>query len=159
MKKILVAVMTILLVTGCSSKKEIDNQQLYQLYYDTLVKQSVYETKPANFSVSVTRSSIQEALYRYDIKIENPRIYMSNVQIFGYDPNFSEGQMLPSFNIFNKEKHDTLIPNQVASDYGYPKGIILSFESKLEKLDMGLMIRYSDEKEDNTTTEFIKIKY
>ena len=118
MKKILVVISLIILITGCSNEVQIDidtNVEDEKVAYldikDNLNKQEEFnkiEDIPCDIKMSVDRISEEEISYR--VIIDNPKSDMKNIEALLIHNNFTE-DIFPSIGLFD-DKQSLLVDNE-----------------------------------------------
>jgi len=142
MKKILVILITLLCLTGCSKDYKI--YKTYKNYYQDLLKTDIKSSTSENFNVQLVKNELEDDNYRYDIIIDNPKIEMRDIVALAIVDNgeFDKENMMPSLGIFD-DKY-SLIPNDIDLSQLKAKGLNLSIVLKEEKVQFKLFIEYTN---------------
>lgn len=151
MKKLLVVISLLILITGCSNEVEIeidnnleDNKVAYLDIKDNLSKQEKFNTLediPCDVKVSIDRINEEEISYR--IIMDNPKSNMHDIEALLIHNNFTE-DIFPSIGIFD-DKQSLLVNNEDVkgiSLVGYIETI-----KEIEELDLELRLwlKYKDD--------------
>lgn len=123
MKRIVIFVFCIFLITGCQT--DIDMQkQYYEEYKEKLNHEPVDSINNNECNVQFIVNQIKEDEYRYDIIIDDPKIAMYNIKAICKVKD-SDDMNLPSIGLLEKETY-SLVPNVVDKPNNIYKGINLS---------------------------------
>lgn len=158
MKLKIMLVALLLLVSACSkSTNVVEEQNLarYKAYYALIFDNDRFIREPQHFDLDVVFSEI-EGQYRYDIIVDNPRIAMYDVEIMVVEDDLgfqATRRMMPSFGIFESNKNN-MIPNQVDSENGYVKGMIVSGMLDKKVVELKIMVGWRDYSKLNSHREF-----
>lgn len=131
MKKVLLILVLILTLFGCSSqnKKDANPNERYFYIIDVLKEHDSFSTTSDYFDISVEMAKINEG-YRYYITIDNPKIAMYDIELLAIENDVDyTSNMAANVGIFEETQYN-MIPNQANVDKGYTKGIVASGVSK-----------------------------
>ena len=103
MKKILLVIMSLLILTGCSNENkevEIDDKyyKQYQKYEEKLNKAKDFETEITDFSIRLVVNETDQNEYRYDVIIDSPNVNMYYLQAIAKVEN-DENSSLPTLGV------------------------------------------------------------
>lgn len=155
MKRFLVLLICLILISGCSSSDEVSQDQM-NTYNDlvTSVNNNGGHNSymiPFNYELSVKKIS---SGYSYTLVINKPQIVMNNIQFIAINSEASKSDMAACIGVFDDEDI-SLIPNQSAPDKGYPAGIALNGVSKVADFNIYcLAIWYNDDNTEQTKAFF-----
>ncbi|QIK70421.1 hypothetical protein G7062_08960 [Erysipelothrix sp. HDW6C] len=121
MKKLILSLTLILLITGCSfGDRSLANERAkrYETNWESILDTEKFATKSNYFDVH-TEISQSGDIYNYEITIDNPQIAMYEVEVIVIENNapFTTEKMMPSAGIF--EGQYTMIPNQSRLEKGF----------------------------------------
>ena len=146
MKKILLIITLLFLLTGCTNeltKEEV----LYNDYVTELKTATNYETNlPFDLEIYVDKIIETEVMYR--VIIDNPKVSLRNIEALVIHDKHTE-DIFPSSGIF--ESKLSLIPGVINKSSNYVEGIILAgyipFEDELKNLNASfkLLFKYEDD--------------
>lgn len=157
MKKLLLGIIVLFLLSGCTFKKDDASAQInYQSYYQSILDNDKFVGYSNYYAVSAERMQADDGSYRYYIFIDHPQIAMYNIRVMAIEndvPYEENRKMTPSFGILEgKDYH--MIPYQINSEKGYVKGISISGDSDSEENNIKMVVVWTDEKH-NTYREYI----
>ncbi len=158
MKKLLLILLIIFLV-GCTSNKEPLDLSIYKEYYKEIDNNTYFSDSSNNYSIKYEVTQVDNGAYRYYIFIDQPQVAMYDCVILVRENNIkyeAQTKMMPSSGIFDNKY--SLVPNQIDTAGGYPKGIILSGEIDSEKIYLDILIQWNNYSRFNKTTEYIHIE-
>lgn len=156
MKKILLVLLSFLLL-GCSYKSEELDTTMYEEYYRTIDNNIDYDDK-LPFSYSFEYSQLQDGSYRYVVIIDNPEYSMYDCTLLIREDGITydnQKKMMPSSGIFDKKY--SLIPNQVDTAHGFPKGIALGGEVEEFPFTLDVMVEWFNNTQSKASRVFFKI--
>lgn len=150
MKKLILMLCFALLFSGCTSSVKSDEtterMNRYEAYYNSILDNERFVEETDYFDVEVVMNQLADGTYRYDIIIDNPTTAMYDVQavVVENDTIYTQMQnMSPSFGILDSSGY-AMIPNQVARDLGYVKGIVLSGVAEEPEVSLKLVVLWKD---------------
>lgn len=159
MRKLPVLILTaLLLMSGCSNgdTSDKDLKNTYNSFVDSILDNNGAQSKDIPFTHTLTVEKDSEGKYRYEIKIDDPRVAMYNIQMMVVDKNTS-GEYpfigLASDDVFH------MVPNQENKEKGFMKGIILGGTSDNAKLSLDIQVTWKDYAQVNTHTAFLHYDY
>lgn len=158
MKKIIVYLLMILLMTGCSNSSSVYNTKLqrYNAYYTTILNNDAFQAGSDHFDISSVISKLSETQYRYDVYVDGPRIAMYDVQIMVIENNQTleiSKSMMPTVGIFDDIEYD-LIPYQVNMSEGYVKGFNLNAVVANPSVSLKVLVVWKDYAKVNQYREY-----
>ncbi len=160
MKKILICIVFLFLLTGCSKIFEKENSKYYNNYLnfiELIESNDVFKNNSDFLDVSIESYKTNEG-YRYYIFIDNPKIEMYEVKAVAIIENQDyTSNMAGNFGIFEAKTYN-LIPNQVNSDSGYLKGFIISALSEKPEFKVKLIIQWKNFDLSIINQEFLEFK-
>ena len=146
MKKILVIIILIIALSGCSTN-ESDELKLYNSYVKEL-KQVEKSNNNIPFNINVYVDKIIETEVMYRVIIDKPQIPLRNIEtIVIHDKNTQD--IFPSSGIFDDKL--SLIPDVINKSSNYVEGIILigyiPYEKKKKNLNatFKVLVKYEDD--------------
>ena len=161
MKKALLVIIIIFMVTACSNNvieieiddKVEDNKLTYLNIKNNLDSQRVFnniEDIPCNINISIDKVKDEEISYR--IILDNPKLNMNNIQALLIHNKFSEN-IFPSIGLFD-DKASLIVGNEDV------KGIELvgyiETSKEMADLELRLWLKYNDD-ENNEHEIYYKI--
>ena len=157
MKKIIVILFLLCLVTGCSSKEisSVDAKQKYLSYIGVLEEQNIFSNGSEYFDVSCELSKIDKG-YRYFITIDKPRISMYDILTIAIEDGVDYTQTMAACSGIFDTKYN-MVPNQVKTDDGYAKGIVISGISDKPSTTVKLYVEYKNSDGSKTFSDFIEL--
>jgi len=156
MKKMLIFIFCCFLIIGCSSQKNLQQEQ-FDLYND--IKQQLISLKTNDqeydFSIRVIFSKLDEE-YRYDVVIDEPKVNMYQIRAMCYASE-NDQQMCPTIGLFDEEVFH-LKKDYIDKTKGFYKGVQLSGTS-----DQIIPVRvyvsyYLDEKLTQKVEKYIEVE-
>jgi uncharacterized protein YceK len=160
MQKLLKAILccSILTFSGCTKNTtDAAAQEEYQTYYNTVSENVSFADAAKNFTCELEMTQVEDGTYRYYVVIDHPVSAMYNIITIAVENDIKyddADKMMPSMGIFDDPK--SMIPGQVDTKNGFVKGIALSGESSESKINLKLLVQWTDKAEKTTTREFIK---
>lgn len=145
--------LSIYLLTGCTSNSETDaSYSLYLSYLETIDSNTSYQNGSAYYTISGELTVTEDGTYAYYLCIDEPTIAMLDIVIVAEDEDTdTSGTMMPSIGIYDGPYN--LVPNQVNTEDGYVKGLIVSGESDNDSVKLKMIVEWEDESL-NKTREF-----
>ena len=161
MRKIIIFLLSICLLSGCSKKlneQEQDSLTKYESYLNTLIEQERYSQNSYYYTISAVLNKLPDGTTRYDIFIENPQVAMYNVEILACvsGAKRTDETIYPSIGIFDEESY-TMIPYQSNPDENYIEAIALSGITMEETPVLNVLVSWKNYQNVTTTREFIKL--
>lgn len=151
MKKVVMVLASIALVTGCATEVEVgidknveENKITYLDIKDDLTNKNEFinsDELPCSITASVDRINEEEVSYR--VIIDNPSINMNNVEALLIHNNFSE-DIFPSIGIFDN-KESLLVGNEDLKGIELVGYIETTKKIKDLNLELKLWLKYIDD--------------
>lgn len=136
------------LLTGCLQQPKDEAFEraltLYESHYFSILDNDRFLNESNHFSFNVEKYELSSG-YRYDFIIDQPLIAMYDIVVVMVENNQdfeSLTTLSPSLGVFDTSIN--LVPNQVNSDKGFPKGILLSGVSSSPQLQLKVMVAWKD---------------
>lgn len=148
MKKIIVLILSLFLVSGCSGITTADKLELetYKSMYTDIFNATSFKTSSNYFSIGTSLTFLSEANYRYDVVIDAPKVAMYDVEILLIQDNgslvFSQ-TMMPSVGIF-EDKTYYMVPYQVNPKANFEKGFALNGISVSAPVRLKMAVSWKD---------------
>ena len=158
MKKILIVLLSVMLLSGCRGSNVISNGAKEE--YDDLIKliqeREDFADGSEFFDVTYDISKIEEG-YRFYIIIDNVRTAMYDITAVAVEKNvdYSE-RMAANIGIFEENEY-SLIPNQYNIDENFVKGINLSGTTDTAQPVLYLLVEWHKKDMSLSYREFIRI--
>lgn len=153
MKKIIILVLIVTMLSGCSKNNINIKKETYLKYVEELEKANTYtDIKDINFDLNISVDKINEEEISYRAIIDNPKENMYNIKALVIHDNFTD-EIFPSIGILD-EKLNLIVGNKEI------KGISLVGYIKTDKqiseldIDIKVYIEYTNE-----SNEKVKIYY
>lgn len=145
MKKILLVIMSLLILTGCSNENkevEIDDKyyKQYQKYEEKLNEAKDFETEITDFSIRLVVNETDQNEYRYDVIIDSPNVNMYYLQAIAKVEN-DENNSLPTLGVL-EENSFSLVPNVIDKEKGIYKGVNLSGITNKSEFNVYVYLTY-----------------
>ena len=157
MKKIGMLLCLTLLLSGCFQSMGGSEQQYnekYENFMELLIDNSKQISTNIPFDWDFQMEQTEEG-YTYTVKISNPRVAMSNVQMIGANlEEINETQVAPSIGIFEDTVYN-MIPNQVNVEKGYYEGMGISGISSEKAFVLNCLVVYKDKNQTDNYVYFI----
>jgi len=157
-----VSIVLLFLLTGClqQPKDEAFERALkvYESHYFSVLDNDRFLNESNYFSLYVEKYELSNS-YRYDLIIDQPLVAMYEVVVVLVENNqdFESLTMLsPSIGVFDPSVN--LVPNQVNSEKGFPRGILLSGTSTSPSLQLKVMVAWKDYYKLNQMREYYLIE-
>lgn len=157
MKKLLLILLVLLI--GCSSNNNAVDLSDYKEYYQAIDNNSFFRDSSSNFSIGFEYTMVEDGTYRYYIIIDNPSFAMYDCAVLIRENGITyenQDKMMPSSGILDTKY--SLLPNQVDTANGYPKGIILGGEIEDIPFSLDVMIEWWDSSHSSSNREFLHIE-
>ncbi|CAM3664724.1 hypothetical protein ERUR111494_05875 [Erysipelothrix urinaevulpis] len=160
MKKIVLMLLVVVLLQGCSlSKGKEYNEQVlqYQSYYQTVLDNDKFSDSSPYFAIDA-KIGKQGEQYVYEIIVDDPKIAMYDIKIMVVEDkkNYNaEDKMMPNAGIFEKEPYN-MIPNQERVSENYMNGFKLLGEINQPKVNIQVIVSFTDNRKLNTYREFLE---
>ena len=157
----IIALTSLLLVSGCAKKKEKDGVtdaqlSIYETYYNTIYDNAVFSPDSSHFSLETEMTALPDGTYRYYVVIDHPKVAMYNVTALVIEDHTAYDEadkMMPSIGIFDDSV--SLIPYQVNTEEGFAKCISLSGESSEKTISLQILVEWRDSTGTKRSREFI----
>lgn len=154
MRKLKILLCMMLVLGGCVQTEggnAQENNEKYENYMELLIDNSkqISANIPFDWDFQMQES---EGSYIYEVKIFNPKVAMSNVQMIAVDiEDISEKNVAPSIGIF-EEKPYNMVPNQINIEKGYYEGLGFSGISSKKAFVLNCLVVYKDK---NLTDNYV----
>lgn len=163
MKKILLYLSLLLLVTGCQNNTHQPEQEKYNSYlsyYQSILDSDIEMSSSQCYDIALVVNKLDEEQYRYDVIIDNPRVAMYDIKALAVVNDLTiaidKENMMPSIGILD-DSHYNMIPNQVDNEKNFVPGLDLSLLSSSSSLRISVMIEWKDSSEINYVREYINL--
>ncbi len=159
MKKLLILILSLFLITGCSNESATTSGS-DDRYYDMLHQlENVqnFNSAPIYYNLTVELSEV-EGGYRFFVIIDEPKIAMYNIQMMAIveGGDYSE-TMAANVGIFETTTY-TMIPNQTKPEDGYVAGMSISGLTSDNPCTLDIMIRYETQDRETVTRDYYRIE-
>ncbi len=149
MKKIVAAVLVLLLAVGCQSatdKQYEANLQRYDAYYTAILNNDKFQGSSEYFDIFAVMNKLSDTEYRYDVIIDSPRVAMYDVEVLVIENGKSleiADEIMPCIGLF--EEHDfNLVPFQINLDAGFAEGFGLNGLVENPIVNLKVMVVWKD---------------
>jgi uncharacterized protein YceK len=164
MKKLLTAILALLLLSGCGSDvtRELDKERYdaYMTYYQAILEEENKLNKSQNYNTELVVNKLSDGTYRYDVIIDNPRVAMYKIKALAVIDDLSaridRENMMPSVGILDDAVYN-MMPNIFDKEKGFVAGLTLSLVSEKPQLRIGLMVEYIDSSKVSSRREYITL--
>lgn len=163
MKKILIIILAIFMLTGCKSiTRQLDEEKYnaYLTYYQSILEADNKLSSSSNFDSEIVVNKIDDNTYRYDVIIDNPRVAMIDIKAIaapdGFELEIDKENMMPSIGILDDLKK-SMVPGQINLEKDYVGGLILSLASNNKALKITVMVDWKDLSGINSHREYVSI--
>ena len=163
MKKILLYLSLLLLITGCQTNTHQPEQEKYNSYlsyYQSIIDSDIEMSSSQCYDIALVVNKLDEQQYRYDVIIDNPRVAMYDIKALAVVNDLTiaidKENMMPSIGILD-DSHYNMIPNQVDNKKNFVPGLDLSLLSSSSSLRISVMIEWKDSSEINYVREYINL--
>ena len=106
-------------------------------------------------------SQLPDGNYLYYVFIDEPKIAMFNIKALVMENDYiyeeNDEIVLPTIGIFD-DTTINMIPNQVDSELGYQKGIVLSGEASSESIILDLIVTWDNQDKSKSFREFYQME-
>lgn len=160
MRKSLLALVLLLLVSGCSSSKRVNDQEKYKKYnaaIEQILNNNGAVSSEIPFNYAVTISKVEEDnTYEYAVILDQPQVAMYDIEAIAIDiSQVDSGVIFPSAGIVDSA--DSMVPFQVDAQQGFPKGIVLNGISQSPTFTLHLMVSWKDYAKLNQFSAFFAV--
>lgn len=145
MKKVLILIMSLFLLTSCFNQDD-QQKQLYYKYLDRLVETTIFNNKALPANIEVFKNEGTTKKFHYEIIISEPKIVMEDLQIMAKPVGYDFDELLPNFNVIEKVDVTSFNEKQTA--------IKLNFFSVNDYKEFKVLLAY---KEDGVVKEVINL--
>jgi len=147
-KLIILTMICLFLISGCSKSDSLDEIKLekYAYIYQTISDNDSFSNTPVFYDMDVTMSKQKDNTYRYDIIIDNPQIAMYDIQVMAIENNTEysmSNKMMPNIGIFDDSQYN-MVPYQIDAERGYMKGIAISGTTEESLINLKIRISWKD---------------
>ncbi len=160
MKKVLLFITILGILTGCSSRtKNTVQMDIYESYYQSISETTKFTEESRFYTLSAEITQTKDGKYSYYIVLDQPHIAMYDVVMMAVENHISYDasvKMMPSIGIFDEPCN--LVPNQINVDNGYAEGIVISGESQDPQVSLNLLVEWKDQSEKKTSRLFHSIR-
>ena len=163
MKKLILTLLVILMLTGCRKEaRQLDEEKYdaYLTYYQSILDYENKLSSSQNYDIKLAANKINDELYRYDVIIDNTRIAMYGIEILviidDLTMEIDTSRMMPSIGIFDEEEY-TMIPNQIDRNKNIVRGIDLSFTTNEDNVSVSVMVSFYDKDKTRNTKEYFSL--
>lgn len=163
MKKLFCLLCVLICLTGCSkfkSKDPLGDDSAYNTFYNAIKENTTYLKEPQEYSLSyeVTKSNDK---YLYYIIIDNPKVAMINLRAMALE-DATKGLKTDAYVYANvgltDEMNVNLVPNQVDSEHGFQKGVVLSGETYESEPVLDILISYYNDARSVNYRHYYQVK-
>lgn len=147
MRRFILCALLCVSLCGCQNSQKITNEQNanYNEFKTSLINNAGAVTYTLPFSYSISIDKVNSKKYSYTVVVKNPDVAMIDIQMMVLNPKeVSKNKMEPSIGIID-DSTVSMIPNQVNSKKGYPKGIALNGICKSSDFQIYCMITWYNE--------------
>lgn len=153
MKKIIVILISLLLLTGCQQTDDA-NVKLYREMINILSSAEEYNANSKYYSVAFETTDTNDGK-RFYIVVDNPTMAMYDVNIIAFENGAdTENEFIPNAGIFEGEIN--LVPNQYNKDKGFVKGVSISGLVTSDNPVIYCLVQWKDENNSKIYREFLK---
>ncbi|MCF0116338.1 MAG: hypothetical protein HUJ56_13400, partial [Erysipelotrichaceae bacterium] len=150
MKKVLIGILLLCLLSGCSIFQSEDDTKLinYQSFYQSILDNDKFLSYSNYYAVSAERTKMDDGSYRYYIFIDYPQVAMYHIKVMAVEnsiPYEQNKKMMPSFGVLDGNDY-TMIPYQINSSKNYIKGISISGETMDEVSEIKMVVSWNNDK-------------
>ncbi len=160
MKKILICLLCLGLLTGCNSD-EVGTKELetYYSYVEKTLQTQTVQNKSNYYDIKLTMNKLENGTYRFDVIIDNPKVAMQNIEavVVVNGVNYQTGEFVfPTLGVLESSKYN-MTPNQVNKSKGYYKGVDLSGITDNDHIDVRVFVKFKKESDALVVEEYIEL--
>lgn len=149
MKKALLFLMSLVLMSGCSNSAQLDQIKIdtYKSMYSDILNAPEFKTVSEYFSIESSLNDLGDSSYRYDVIVDQAKVAMYNVKILVIVDDGSlviNDNMMPSVGIFEDITY-YMIPYQVNTTAHYVEGIALNGVSLSLPVRLKVLVKWKDD--------------
>ncbi len=163
MKKLLILLVVLFTLTGCSKINRQIEEEKYNSYltsYKAILEAENKLESSDFYNIELVVNQLNDEVYRYDIIIDEPRIAMYDIKalavIDGIILDVDTENMMPSIGIMD-DGNINMIPYQVNREMNYVEGIDLSLLSTSDKLNISVIVDWKINSKDKSYREYINL--
>ena len=141
MKKVLIVIFLLFILTGCENKEEKEKSEYLTMKSELLANSKFTELVDLDCNVIVNIDRVSDEKYSYEMIISNPKVNMRNIKAILVHNYYTE-DVFPTVGLFNDSK-ELLVNSE--------DNIILKGDIETDKdidnlnLQLKLLLRYTDE--------------
>ena len=149
MKKLIIMMCLILVLTGCRQTVSADEnqKQKYESYMSAIEDTENKLTSSSSFDISIAVNLLTDGQYRYDVIIDNPRVAMYGIEVLVVERSIvgtvPDGKLMPSAGIYETDTYN-MVPNQHDKDKGFPKGIQVGGTTNQSEVTIYVLVAWTD---------------
>lgn len=144
MRRVLILLLALILVTGCDNKEENEKSEYLDMKSDLLERKKFTDQEKITCDIKVDIDRKDEEMVSYKVTLSNPKENMHDIRMLVVHNYYTE-EVFPSIGLFNKTK-DLLIDKNSDSSSIKLSGTIKTTDD-IENIDLKLKIyiKYTDD--------------
>lgn len=158
MKKFLITLLSLVLLSGCNfGKKTADPNDKYLDMIELVNSYDDFSSVSDYFDITAEETKLGDGSYRFYIVIDKAKVAMYDVEAIGIEKNVDYTSfMAANVGIFEDSTY-TMIPNQANPDNGYVSGIVISGLTANQETSIYLLVQWKSKDLLTTTRQFLKV--
>jgi len=158
MKKIVVILLTVFCLFGCSEigRQDVDPNQRYFALIDTIKQRDNFIDVSNYYDLSIEVAKIDDG-YRYYVTIDNPRAALYDIEAMAIEKDVDyTNKMAANVGIFEDSIY-SMIPNQKNPDKGYVSGLVMSGVCENPNVTLYIYVSFKNEDYSSIHNEFFEL--
>lgn len=155
MKKTVIIMVLVLLLSGCNQNNDrlnVKSPQIYDQFHNLIDNNFMRSSDNLVFNSQLKVKKIKEG-YEYRLVINKPQIVMRNIKAMVLTKP-DDNKIAPNIGITN-DKKISLVPNQVNVKLGFPKTFVLKGKINTNTFNLTAVITFKDENDINDYRYFV----
>lgn len=155
MKRFVIIITLVLLLSGCGKNNDqlnVKSPQIYDQFHNLIDNNFMRSSNNLVFNSQLKVKKVNEG-YEYQLTISKPQIVMRNIKAMVLTKP-DNNKVAPNIGITN-DKKISLVPNQVNVKLGFPKTFVLKGKTNTNTFNLTAVITFKDENDINDYRYFV----
>lgn len=157
MKKTILFLLLLVLISGCSSSRNSASaEERYANIIELISEHESFSSSSAYFDISVEMAKINTG-YRYYITVDNPRVAMYDIELLAIEKDVDyHNNMAANVGVFEETQYN-MVPNQSYVEKGFVKGIVASGLSQNADTTLYIFVQFKNADYSLNHTEYLQL--